>query len=139
MSIRLVRALAILAGIALAITSLASCGVKPDGSNGIRRDFVVSKIPLEQTYRRAVDFARECHSGGGIFKHATVTNEIYDDTGEAFVHIAWGGGSMPEQINLKRDSSGTLISVVSVGGGIFDQKELDAAQRSITSGTVSCR
>lgn len=122
-----------------ALLALAACSVRPDGSNGQRLDFNLQGVSYEQAYRHALDFARTCHTGGGILKHATITNEIYHDTRTAAVHVAWGGGSMPEQININSAGPVTTVSVVVVGRGMWDQRELAAARASIESGAPTCR
>ncbi|MGN2254299.1 BPTD_2524 family lipoprotein [Frateuria sp. GZRe12] len=118
---------------------LAACSVRPDGSNGARRDFILPGVGYAVAYHRAVEFARICHTGGGLFKHATITNELFPDTGEAYVHVAWGGGTMPEQINIKDAPDGAAVSVVNVDQGMWDGRELDAATRSLQSGIATCR
>jgi len=126
--------------LSVALLALTACSVRPDGSNGARRDFVLSGVGYEQAYQRALDFARTCHTGGGIFKHLTVTNEQFASSREAYVHLAYGGSSMPEQINIKGGPHNDVqVSVVVIGRGMWDTRELDAAQRSIESGTPSCR
>ncbi|MEN6538907.1 MAG: hypothetical protein ABFC67_04780 [Mizugakiibacter sp.] len=130
---------AALLGSSILFSALAACSVRPDGSNGLRREFTLQGIDHAQAYHRSMDFARSCHTGGGILKHATVTGEIYPDTRSAEVHVAWGGSTMAEQITVTQIASDSRVVVAALGHGMWDERELDAAQRSIESGTPTCR
>jgi hypothetical protein len=122
-----------------ATAAQAACSVRPDGSNGTCRDFTLPGPGYAIAHHRAVAFVRTCHTGGGLLKHATITNELLPDTGEAYVHVAWSGGTMPEQISIKDAPHGAAVSVINVDQGMWDGRELDAATRSLQSGIATCR
>lgn len=128
-----------LAGLLLAGCSV---GIKQDDAGAIKGNFHVATT-YQDAYRRADTFARRCHTTthNVVSTSFNVTGNLYTDEQKGVLHVSAPGlAADMERIDLAATSGGgTDIEVTVWGRHQWDQREIDAAKRSIESGTPACR
>ena len=97
----------------------------------------------QEAYRRADNFARQCHTTTNYFLKTSfnVSGDLFTDnrSGVVRINLPNSGGDL-EVIKIRSINdklSEILITVWDVG--IWDKKEMLAAKESILSGTPTCR
>jgi precorrin-4 methylase len=106
----------------------------------LHREFTLPGVNNEQAYKRVNDFMHMCHHGIRGFTTTTVTAEIYPERNASEVRAMFSGGMIPETITTQQIGADTHVAINTVHKLFkWDTKELDAAQHSIESGTLTCR
>lgn len=119
---------------------IAGCSIKPDGSNGLRRELVLPGVGYEAAYHRAIDFMHACHRGLEGFAPTITSGDLFPDTRTAEARIAPNDNSVIERILIADKPAGSQVRIVVIHRpGKWDERELDAAQRSLETGAPSCR
>lgn len=107
-------------------------GIKDDDTRTVHAKFDVP-VTYQEAYRRADAYARQCHPGD-------VTGNVYPDNQTAIARIVAVNGKDLERVHLAaRADSGTDVSIDAWGVGVWDQRELAAAQKAIETGHPACR
>lgn len=123
-----------------AVACLQGCAMRAGGSGGLSRSFDLPGVTNEVAYQRATDFMHTCHHGITGLTTTIVTGEIYPERKASEVRAQFSGGMEPEHIRIQQEGTTSRVAVETIHRvGKWDEKELDAAQRSIESGTPSCR
>lgn len=134
------RALASLVGIALAMATLAGCSVKPDGSNGQRRDVSLPSVSYEQAYHRANDYLNQCVRGIVGFAPNVTTGNLYPSEQRGKLQTANNSGLVVLRLNVAADGKGSRASIVTIKrAGLWNSKDLDAIEASMRSGAIVCK
>lgn len=106
----------------------------------LQRQFTLHGVTNEQTYKRVNDFMHACHHGVSGLTSTDISGEIYPDAKTSEVRATFHGGMIPETITTQEVAGDTHVTLATIHRLFkWDTKELDAAQRSIESGTPSCR
>lgn len=106
----------------------------------LHREFTLHGIDNEQAYKRVNDFMHTCHHGVRGWTTTTVTGEIYPERKASEVRAMFSGGMIPETITTQQAGADTHVAITTIHRVFkWDTKELDAAQRSIETGTATCR
>lgn len=123
---------------------LCVLAIPAHASTPITETFTVP-MSYQAAYRLAGDFARTCHQSGGTFAKTngfSVTGDLYTDIHEGIVRISATYISTKEAASIRvvhvTDDETKVTATVS-GRGIWDQRELDALQKSMESGVITCR
>jgi hypothetical protein len=125
--------------IILPLVALSACSVRPDGSNGQRRDFYAPGVTYVQAYRHADAYLKQCVRGFvGISPNVT-TGNLYPDSKRGELQTANGSGVIIVRMTIEAANNGSQIDIVTIKKiGLWNAKDLDAMQRAIESGTPSC-
>lgn len=119
---------------------LAACSVRPDGSNGQRRDFDVPAMGYEVAYHHASDYFRQCTRGIVGFAPDVVNSNIYTDARRGEVIVQNNSGVIVARATVTASESGSKVSVVTISRTpLWTSKDLDAIEAAVRSGTIACR
>lgn len=127
--------------IALAVISGCSAGIKDGGQGAVRISFSTS-ITYQEAYRRADAYARHCHTSNSLWKGSfNVGGDLYSDTGKGIVRINMPqAGRDLERIEISSTGpSSSDVAITAWGVGIWDEREMAAAEASILTGKPVCR
>lgn len=130
---RLVLAVAISA-------SLAACSVRPDGSNGQRRDFDVAGVSYQQAYHRADSYLRQCARGFVGLSPNVTTGNIYAETNSAELQTMNGSGVIVVRAAMTGTPQGSRVTLVTIRKALqWNSKDLDAIEAAVRTGAIVCR
>lgn len=111
------------------------------GTDGLRREFSMPASLYAQAALRAQKFMNVCH--GGPHKFSTIkTSYKYSSSegGTALTHGMDSYGETLENITVKQVGNDAQVTIETFHLTLKQEgKELDAAERSIESDTLSCR
>lgn len=123
----------------LPLLAIAGCSVRPDGSNGQRRNFTAPAVPYEMAYRRATDYFNTCVRGFVGFSPNVTTGNIYADEHRAELRTANGSGIIVARVGIVAAGNGSAVDVVTMKRpGLWNAKDLDAIEQAIVTGTRHC-
>jgi len=133
---------AVAAGLACVLLAGCVAAIEPGGTYP-ERSFTVAAAP-EAVFLRAGDYARVCHEESRRSVGVTYLAERQADGkqtgGEVRVRREDLINKYFEIIAVRHDGKGNAqVTVTVLGSGDWDEAELDAAQRSISSATPVCR
>jgi hypothetical protein len=129
--------------VGLMVLGLAGCamGVKDDGSNA-RQESLHMSVSFQDSYRRADAYARHCHTSNSLWKGSfNVDGDLFTDIKQGVVRVNMpNNGRDLERFEIAAtglDESEVKITMWDVGA--WDDREMTAAKRSITTGIPVCR
>lgn len=118
---------------------LLGCSVRPDGSNGQRRDFDVPGMSYEVAYHHASTYFQQCTRGIVGFAPNVVNSNIYTDAKRGEVIVQNNSGLIVARATITSASAGSHVTVVTIRRPpVWDSKDLDAIEATVRSGKVAC-
>lgn len=128
------------AALALSLLLLAGCSVRPDGSNGQRRDFAARGVSYALAYHRATDYFNQCVRGFVGFSPNITTGNIYADEHRAALQTVNGSGLVVARVNTAASRDGSQVSIITIKrAGSWNAKDLDAIQHAVETGHTVCK
>ncbi|HET6805343.1 MAG TPA: hypothetical protein VFH59_07890 [Frateuria sp.] len=126
--------------IALGVALIAGCGVRPDGSNGQRRDFDVQSMSYEQAYHHASSYFQQCTRGIVGFAPDVVNSNIYPDTKTGQITVANSSGIVVARATITSVDKGAHVMIATIKrAGLWNAKDLDAIESAVRTGAIACR
>lgn len=118
---------------------LLGCSVRPDGSNGQRRDFDVPGMSYEIAYHHASNYFQQCTRGFVGFAPNVVNSNIYTDDKRGEVIVQNNSGIIVARTTVIAANGGSHVTVVTIKRGLlWNSKDLDAVESAVRSGAVAC-
>lgn len=122
-----------------ATIAITACSVRPDGSNGQRRDFDVPGMSYEVAYHHASNYFQQCTRGIVGFAPNVVNSNIYTDAKRGEVIVQNNSGLIVARTTVTATNGGSHIKVVTIKRPpVWDRKDQDAAESTVRSGAVVC-
>lgn len=124
----------------IACAVLAACSVRPDGSNGQRRDVTLPDVSYEQAYHRANDYLNQCVRGFVGFSPNVTTGNLYANEKRGELQTANGSGLVVLRLTVSADNAGSRASIVTIKrAGSWNSKDLDAIEAAMRTGVIECK
>lgn len=126
--------------LAVVIVALAACSVRPDGSNGQRRDFDVPGMGYDVAYHHASDYFHQCVRGIVGFAPNVINSNLYTDTKLGEVIVQNNSGLIVARTTVTPTNAGSHVSVVTIKRApVWNTKDLDAIEAAVKSGDIVCK